>query len=96
MLSARLGQISPDYPTQQDLDTWILAYRAAPQLDEIRIEAAQALMHRGRNREAIFLLEPVAGDPHGGPGAEFARSLIAQANGGPPAAIPEPETAPAD
>ncbi len=96
MLSAQTGQFSPDYPTQKDLDTWILAYRAAPQLDEIRVQAAQALMHRGRNREAIFLLEPVAGDPHGGSGAAYARRLIDQANGGPPAGAPEPETAPAD
>lgn len=96
MLSAQTGQFSTDYPTQQDLDTWILAYRAAPQLGEIRVQAAQALMHRGRNREAIFLLEPVAGDPHGGSGAAFARRLIDQANGGPPAGEPEPETASED
>lgn len=96
MLVATAGQSSPDYPRQQDLDAWILAFRAAPQLGQIRIQAAQALLRRNRVREAIFLLEPVAGDPHGGSGSEYARRLIDQANGGPPAGAPEPETAPAD
>lgn len=76
---ARLRRRAPDYPTQDDLLTWAMAARYAPQVMSIRGEAAVAMLEDGRVDEAIALLIPVATDPHGGPGVQQARALLARA-----------------
>lgn len=69
----------PDYPSDNDLAVLTQTYRLAPQLGVVRVNLAQALIGRGRNAEAIVLLEPVVNNPHGEPG--YARELLALAKG---------------
>lgn len=89
LLLARSRQSAANYPTDNDIDTWQLAYSLAPQLTEVRIGAARALISRGRFQEAINLLEPVAHDPHGRGRATAAAQMIAIAEAGqtPPDAL---------
>ncbi len=83
------------YPNVNDLNTWIVAVQLAPQLEEARIGAAQALMLADRQREAILLLRPLAASPHGGASAETAARLIEAAEAGKRTAEPpsDPEKA---
>ncbi len=74
----RIGQ--PGYPTDNDMEIWGQAFHLAPQLDEIRINTAQALLIRDRKAEAIAVLTPLANSPHSG-GAGVARSMLARARG---------------
>jgi hypothetical protein len=57
----------------------LLANQLAPQIDEISVNAAAALMMRTRHREAIPLLRAVAFDPHGGASARTARTMLEEA-----------------
>lgn len=81
-LLSQVRQQAPGYPTDNDITTLAEAYRLAPQLDAVRFAAAQALMYRDRNADAINLLLPVANAPHGGGAAALARNLIRRAQGG--------------
>lgn len=76
---ARLRRDAEDYPTHDDLMTWAMAARYAPQVMSIRGDAAIAMLAGERYDEAIVLLIPIANDPHGGPGVQYARSLQARA-----------------
>jgi hypothetical protein len=67
-----------DYPNDNIIDVLGNAVALAPQVDEIRIESARALMLRKRYDEARVLLLPVANDPHGGAAAEVAKGLLRQ------------------
>ncbi|WP_296817760.1 hypothetical protein [Brevundimonas sp.] len=73
---ARSRRIAPDYPTDNDLETWLAANEMAPQLPSIRIEGAQALIQAGEFGHALTLLAPLVSDPHGGETAAAARSLV--------------------
>lgn len=75
---ARIRRASPDYPTDNDLQTWLIAVELAPQVQSIRGDAAIAMMHTGRYADAITLLTPILNDPHGGPGSRQARALLDQ------------------
>lgn len=75
---ARLRRGAEDYPTQDDLMTWAMAARYAPQVMSIRGDAAIAMLQGGRYDEAVALLTPIVNDPHGGPGVEQARRLLGQ------------------
>lgn len=67
------------YPNDNDVTVLEQAYVLAPQLGEARINLAQVLMIRGRNAEAVPLLEPLVNDPHNpSPGA---RALLLRARG---------------
>lgn len=67
------------YPNDNDVTVLEQAYVLAPQLGEARINLAQVLMIRGRNAEAVSLLEPLVNDPHRpSPGA---RALLLRAKG---------------
>lgn len=57
----------------------LLAHQLAPQIDEISLNAAAALMMHDRNAEAVPLLRAVAYDPHGGSGADAARQMLERA-----------------
>jgi hypothetical protein len=69
----------PGYPNDNDLAVLTHAYQLAPQLGVARVNLAQALLGRGRNAEAVVLLEPVVNNPHGEAG--YARTLLARAKG---------------
>ncbi|HYD27952.1 DUF1570 domain-containing protein [Brevundimonas sp.] len=75
---ARLRRGAEDYPTQDDLTTWAMAARYAPQVMSIRGDAAIAMLQAGLFDEAAALLTPIVNDPHGGPGVQRARVLLAQ------------------
>jgi tetratricopeptide (TPR) repeat protein len=61
------------------LNVLLLSHQLAPQIDEITLNAASALMGHNRHAEAIPLLRMVAYDPHGGSGAQIARQMLEQA-----------------
>lgn len=69
----------PDYPTEADLALWLRARDLAPQLAVIRLGAARAFLRAGRPVEAAGLLAPLAHAPHGGPAADVASDLLAEA-----------------
>ena len=75
---ARLRRGAADYPSQDDLMTWAMAARYAPQVMSIRGDAAIAMLNDGRYDEAVALLTPIANDPHGGAHVQFARGLMAR------------------
>lgn len=72
------------YPNENDLTTWDLAFRGAPQLPGIRLGYARALMLAGEHQEAALLLEPLANAPHGGQAARTAGVLLERARTGQP------------
>lgn len=73
---ARSRRAQGDYPNDNVLDVLGNAVALAPQVDDVRIEAARALMMRRRWDEAEPLLVPVANNPHGGVGAAIARAML--------------------
>ncbi len=73
---ARSRRGERDYPNDNILDVLHNAAALAPQVDDVRIEAARALMMRDRWAEAEPLLVPVANNPHGGGGAAVARAML--------------------
>lgn len=75
---ARLRRSMTHEPTEEDLMIWAMAARYAPQVMSIRGDAAVAMLRDDRLDEAEALLIPVASDPHGGPGVQQARFLLAQ------------------
>lgn len=75
---ARLRRGADDYPTEEDLMIWAMAARYAPQVMSIRGDAAIAMLQARRYEEAIVLLTPIVNDPHGGPGVQQARQLLAR------------------
>jgi tetratricopeptide (TPR) repeat protein len=75
---ARIRRNAPDYPTQNDLLTWVQAVNYAPQVMSIRGDAAIAMMEGRQYDVAIALLTPIVDDPHGGPGAQRARQMLGQ------------------
>lgn len=72
---ARIRQASPDYPTENDLETWRLAIDHAPQVLSLRGQAAEAMIAAGLYDEAVYFLLPIANDPHGGAGDWARRKL---------------------
>ncbi|WEK57124.1 MAG: tetratricopeptide repeat protein [Candidatus Brevundimonas phytovorans] len=83
MLAARNRRSDAGYPNDNDIAVLDQAFALAPQLSEARYDLANALVMRGRNAEAIALLEPLANHPHGSSGA--VRALLAKARGEEPA-----------
>jgi hypothetical protein len=54
----------------------VQSYNLAPQSTEIALAAGRMLAQLGRNTEAVSVLQGVAGDPHGGNSANYARRLL--------------------
>lgn len=75
---ARIRRNAPDYPTRNDLETWILAVKYAPQVMSIRADAAIAMMESGHYGDAVTLLTPIVNNPHGGSSVEWGRRLLAE------------------
>jgi tetratricopeptide (TPR) repeat protein len=67
----------PNYPTEALVDVWVKAVSLAPQLTSLRIEAAQAAMHRDHLDLARSLLTPVIGNPHASEDAKTATAIMA-------------------
>lgn len=84
---------APGYPTDNDLNVLLAAEEYAPQVDQVRFLAAQALVNKGIYQQAVEILAPVASNPHGGAGMQSARDLLALARQrGGMAPIDPPET----
>ena len=73
---ARIRQVAPDYPNENDLETLRLAVLHAPQVLNLRAQAAEAMIAAGHDDEAEFYLLPIANDPHGSGFADWARERI--------------------
>lgn len=76
---ARTREVAPEYPTENDLLTWDLAFSIAPQLSSIRLGYAHALIAAGESDTAISILTPLANASHGGGAAESATQLLERA-----------------
>lgn len=63
----------PDYPSENTLNTLLLAHQIAPQVPAIALETAKALAARGRKEEAIVKFRLLANAPHGGEIADAAK-----------------------
>lgn len=64
------------YPSDNDLAILRTGVELAPQVSSLRYAAAQAMMHRERYVEAIFYLQPLANNPHGGDRLNELRDLL--------------------
>jgi Flp pilus assembly protein TadD len=86
----------PNYVSENTGNVLMLAHQLAPQVGEIRMNAAAMMMNRREWDQAASLLRPIAVDPHDSGMARAARQMlaVAQARGGP---VPdaEPASAPA-
>ena len=82
MLIGELRSGQADYPNDNDMLTLGLAFDRAPQLAQVRISYADALIQTDKKEEAIFVLKPLANNPHGGGAAEFAARMIAAVEAG--------------
>lgn len=76
---AETREVAPDYPVENDLVAWDRAFRLAPQLVDIRLGYANALMKVAEFDNAILMLEPLANAAHGGGGAQAATVLLDRA-----------------
>ena len=75
---ARSRSGEANYPSDNTLTALLSALKLAPQVGEIRLESAQGLMRRSRNREAALILAPLANDPHDSDLAKRAQDLLKQ------------------
>ena len=69
-------RLDPKYPTDNVLNVLDEAHQLAPQVPDIAVTEAEALIIRGQNDKAAVLLKPVANSPHGGKLAKQARTLL--------------------
>ena len=74
---ARSRMVDTDHPTENTLNALLTARALAPQVGDITVATAHALIQRNRKDEAAAILAPVANDPHGGETAAVARGLLA-------------------
>ena len=61
---------------ENSANVFVLAHQLAPQVGEISISTASALISLGKREEAIALLQPVANNPHAGKLSERAQAMI--------------------
>jgi hypothetical protein len=74
----RSRMVEYSFPTDNDMQVLLTAHDLAPQVEEITLISARALMRKKRFDEARILLGPVANSPHGGEAAAVAKSLLKQ------------------
>ena len=72
-------QGSPELAAENTSNVMLLAHSLAPQVAEIRMNAAALLMNRGQFEPAEALLQPLAAMAHDASTAEAARRLLEQA-----------------
>lgn len=75
---ARSRRFERGWPSDNVVEVLMTSTMLAPQVDEIRVETARALIVRKQYDDAVPLLTPVANDPHGGGASEVARTLLRQ------------------
>jgi hypothetical protein len=68
--------VDADYPNENTLKALGEAHALAPQVDDISMQYATALIRRKKTAEAEQILAPIANDPHGGPRALLAKLMI--------------------
>ncbi|WAC59835.1 tetratricopeptide repeat protein [Brevundimonas sp. SL130] len=90
MLVGELRSGEPSYPNENDLLTLGLAFDRAPQLAEVRLAYASALIATEDKETALALLAPLANNPHGGGAADYAARIIAALKNGD--ALPSPDS----
>jgi len=73
---AESRSLDPHYPSDNALQALLIAFKQAPQVADIRLQAARALIARGKRAEAKSLLTPLANDPHASPSAKAAKALL--------------------
>lgn len=61
----RSRQDAPDYPTANDVETLLMGRALAPQVQDLGVRAARALMSEGEYATAAAFLSPIANNPHG-------------------------------
>jgi len=76
---ARNRADEPDYPNDNDLQILRVAAALAPQVEDVRFKAAQAMMQRALYEDAVVYLAPIANNPHGGEKRDGVRAMLAQA-----------------
>ncbi|MBC6980928.1 hypothetical protein [Caulobacter sp. 17J80-11] len=75
---ARSRSTDPDYPSENTLNVLLLSHQLAPQVTEISLKTADALIRRDRKDEARTLLKILANAPHRGADAEAAKAMLAR------------------
>ena len=75
----RSRSVEDAYPNENDLNALIAARSLAPQVPEITIRTADALIRHNRTAEAVAILTPVANDPHRDGAAAAAKAVLARA-----------------
>ncbi|TPE61100.1 hypothetical protein FJQ54_09395 [Sandaracinobacter neustonicus] len=79
---SRLYRSTAQPMPDQALEALMKAYRLAPQVNDVVLDAALALANAGRTGEAAQVLEPLAWAPHGGPASELAQRMLVKARAG--------------
>ena len=64
---AQIRSRAPNYPTDNDVDTLMMALTYAPQVTGLRMQAIDALTRRGKLAEAAVLLGVLQSQPHAAP-----------------------------
>lgn len=82
MAMARNRQGAAGYPSDNDLNIAVSAYRLAPQLGSTAYRAGQVLIAKGQYLEAVQVLSPLANNPHDGGDLASVRELLAEARAG--------------
>ncbi|RZJ02731.1 MAG: DUF1570 domain-containing protein [Brevundimonas sp.] len=70
---------APNFPSDNDLVVLRTGVELAPQVSNLRYQAAQAMMSRGQYRQAVVYLMPLANNPHGGEQLNEVRALLQEA-----------------
>lgn len=68
-----------NFPSDNDLEILRTGVELAPQVSNLRYQAAQAMMSRGQYRQAVVYLMPLANNPHGGEQLNEVRALLQEA-----------------
>jgi Flp pilus assembly protein TadD len=72
----RTRVLDPHYPSDNALQALLISFKLAPQVADMRLETARALIIRGKKTEAAALLTILANNPHGGPAATAAKAML--------------------
>lgn len=76
---ARSRRGEANYPSDNTMTALLTALKLAPQVSENRLAAAEGLIRRSRQREAIAVLAPLANSPHESELSKRAREMMAEA-----------------
>lgn len=77
---ARSRRGEAGYPSDNTMTALLTALKLAPQVPENRLAAADGLIKRGRQRDAIMILAPLANSPHDSELSKKAREMTVEAS----------------